>query len=294
VEQWFTLDEGGLDVSMTLHADEPQPVSLGWHPWFRRVLEPGGPPASLLFEADSMLERDPEGAPTGARIAPPPPGPWDDAFTGLRAGPSLEWPGRLRLEIASSCAWWVVYSTPERAICVEPQSGPPDAANLAPRWSCPARPDSLDALAVDPPLSFAQRAPYRDLRPGAAAPSGRRTPQRAPWIVQRPGDGSYRRSDHPAFQMAGIGGRSGEWLARNRRQLTTVGTPSDQDVRRLAAPASCAPPPSLRGQQLGRYSGAGRMADEPRPIDVDPRQRRLAHRDGPHADERAQQPETRS
>jgi aldose 1-epimerase len=44
----------------------------------------------------------------------------------------LAWPGLLRLELSSSCPWWVVYSMPEHAICVEPQSGPPDAANLAP------------------------------------------------------------------------------------------------------------------------------------------------------------------
>jgi aldose 1-epimerase len=61
----------------------------------------------------------------------PPPGPWDDAFTGLRANPVLAWPGRLRLELESTCRWWVVYSMPAHAICVEPQSGPPDAVNLA-------------------------------------------------------------------------------------------------------------------------------------------------------------------
>ena len=49
-------------------------------------------------------------------------------------------PAQLRLELSSSCQWWVVYSEPEHAICVEPQSGPPDAANLAPEIVVPGRP----------------------------------------------------------------------------------------------------------------------------------------------------------
>lgn len=131
VRQRFALDEHGLEVSMTLEADAEMPVVLGWHPWFRRVLVAGERPVALRFEADAMLVRDGEGMP-GGEWARPTPGPWDDAFTGIRTGPVLEWPGRLRLELTSSCSWWVVYSLPAHAICVEPQSGPPDAVNLAP------------------------------------------------------------------------------------------------------------------------------------------------------------------
>ena len=139
VEQRFELDEHGLAVTMTLTADEPMPAMLGWHPWFRRSIADGAPPAVLAFDAEAMLVRDAEGMPTGERV-PPPPGPWDDAFTGLRRPPVLEWPGELRLELSSSCTWWVVYSEPEHAICVEPQSGPPDAANLAPEIVVPGQP----------------------------------------------------------------------------------------------------------------------------------------------------------
>ena len=133
VSQRFRLDPdgGGLEVSMTLEADEPQPVAIGWHPWFRRVLVPGDEPVRLAFEPGSMLLRDADGIPTGERVEPPP-GPWDDCFTDLRADPVLEWPGRLRLTVSSSCRWWVVYTMPEAAVCVEPQSGPPDAVTIAP------------------------------------------------------------------------------------------------------------------------------------------------------------------
>jgi aldose 1-epimerase len=139
VAQRFALDADGLDVTMTLEADEPMPVVLGWHPWFRRTLTDGDEPVRLRFAADEMLVRDAQGIPTGARV-PPPPGPWDDVFTAVRDGPGLDWPGRLRLELASSCGWWVVYSEPGHAICVEPQSGPPDAVNQGPGAAAIVRP----------------------------------------------------------------------------------------------------------------------------------------------------------
>ena len=137
--QRFALDEDGLEIRLTLEADEPMPAVAGWHPWFRRVLGAGAEPVRLDFRPGEMLVRDADGIPTGDRV-PPPAGPWDDAFTGLAADPVLEWPGQLRLAISSSCAWWVVYSMPRHAICVEPQSGPPDALNGEPDVVEPGRP----------------------------------------------------------------------------------------------------------------------------------------------------------
>ena len=139
VTQRFVLDAEGLEVSMTLEADEPMPAVLGWHPWFRRVLAEGDPPLALTFGADEMLVRDADGIPTGERVLPPP-GPWDDAFTGIRQQPVIEWPGRLRLAISSTCPWLVVFTVPEHAACVEPQSGPPDGPNLAPEVVEPGSP----------------------------------------------------------------------------------------------------------------------------------------------------------
>ncbi len=136
--QRFSVGEGGLEVAMTLEAREPQPATIGWHPWFRRVLWPGERAAALRLDAAEMLVRDAEGIPSGERAAPSE-GPWDDCFTGLRADPVLEWPG-LRLTLSSSCAFWVVYTEPAHAVCVEPQSGPPDALNSAPQVVWPGSP----------------------------------------------------------------------------------------------------------------------------------------------------------
>ena len=138
VSQRFSVTEDGLDVAMTLEADEPQPAVIGWHPWFRRALEPGGAPVTLALDAAEMLVRDAQGMPSGERTTPPD-GPWDDCFTGLRSDPVLAWPG-LRLTLSSTCVWWVVYTEPDYAVCVEPQSGPPDAANSTPEVVEPGAP----------------------------------------------------------------------------------------------------------------------------------------------------------
>lgn len=135
----FELGPTSLTVTLELDADEPMPATLGWHPWFRRRLSPGGQEAALGFAPREMLRRDATGMPSGERVAPTP-GPWDDAFTGVDEPPVLEWPGELRLEISSSCPWWVVYTEPANALCVEPQSGPPDALNLAPEVVEPGSP----------------------------------------------------------------------------------------------------------------------------------------------------------
>jgi aldose 1-epimerase len=66
--------------------------------------------------------------PSGERV-PPTAGPWDDAFTDVPTPPVLHWGDELRLEVSSTCRWWVVYTEPAHAICVEPQSAPPDALN---------------------------------------------------------------------------------------------------------------------------------------------------------------------
>ncbi len=70
VSQRFALDADGLEITMTLAADEPMPAVIGWHPWFRRVLAEGDAPLVLSFRADEMLVRDAEGIPIrGARGA---------------------------------------------------------------------------------------------------------------------------------------------------------------------------------------------------------------------------------
>jgi aldose 1-epimerase len=137
VTQSMALEPGGLDAILTLEADEPMPASLGWHPWFCRYLEVagGGPGArsaevELDIDAAEMFERGTDRLPTGS-LVPPSPRPWDDAFTGLRSAPVVRWPGALEITLSSSAGVWVVYDEPVEGVCVEPQTAPPDAVNVA-------------------------------------------------------------------------------------------------------------------------------------------------------------------
>jgi aldose 1-epimerase len=130
--QRFHLDEAGFTCTMEVHAGQPMPVQAGWHPWFRR-------PVDLHFDAKAMYVRDDDGIPTG-ELVPPPPGPWDDCFTDVAAPPRLAFTDGPTVIVSSSCDHWVVYSEPTNALCVEPQSGPPDAFNLAPHVIGPDEP----------------------------------------------------------------------------------------------------------------------------------------------------------
>jgi aldose 1-epimerase len=146
VDQRFDLRPDRLEVSLRLEANEPMPAAMGWHPWFRRRIagsdaaptEPS-PPVQIDLDAAWMYVRDREGIPSG-ELVPPPRGPWDDCFTGLRSAPRLTWPGRIGLEVTSSCNHWVVYDEPRDAVCVEPQTAPPDFVNLAPTTTIPGDP----------------------------------------------------------------------------------------------------------------------------------------------------------
>ncbi len=146
--QRFGIEAGRFTCRLELHADEPMPASIGWHPWFRRRLAPpaGGPPGpepgtlELDLDAGAMLRRDATGIATGELIVPPPPGPWDDCLTDVRRPPVLRWAGFLELTIRSDCPDWVVYTVPADALCVEPQTAPPDALNTGPAIVEPGRP----------------------------------------------------------------------------------------------------------------------------------------------------------
>ena len=111
-------DDNGCDI----------PVWMGMHPWFARDLDRGGS-AEIEFSAEKMLRRNSEGLPTGELITPPAP-PWDDAFTQLRGTPAIVWEGVARIDIESDAPWWVVYTEDSDGVCIEPQTAPPDAANL--------------------------------------------------------------------------------------------------------------------------------------------------------------------
>lgn len=127
VRQEIRLGADRIALRLEVHAEGGgMPASCGWHPWFRRMV--GGAEAVLDIRPGFMFERDDGGVATRKRV-PVPDGPWDDCFGDVEPPPVITWPGVVRLEIESTCEFWVVYSERDDALCVEPQTAPPDALN---------------------------------------------------------------------------------------------------------------------------------------------------------------------
>jgi galactose mutarotase-like enzyme len=140
VVQRATLALDSLALEMEVHAvGQPMPASCGWHPWWSRQLSRGDG-VELELHAGQMYRRDDEDIPTGELVGVQPP-PWDDCFTDLHAPAAvLHWPDAARLAIETDCPCVVVFTDPDHAVCVEPQSGPPDELNLEPRVVVPGEP----------------------------------------------------------------------------------------------------------------------------------------------------------
>lgn len=119
-----------LELRLEVHTmAESFPATCGWHPWFVRRLADGDE-LHVDLRADRFYPRGVDGLPLGPVEPPPPRGPWDDCFTAITWPARLTWPGALELEMTSTCDHVVLYDQPRHAVCVEPQTGPPDAPNL--------------------------------------------------------------------------------------------------------------------------------------------------------------------
>ena len=126
VLQSIEVVDGALRQQIQVHASGvSMPASAGWHPWFLRDIGVGRP---LVLDVDMdgvrMFAKDDELMPSGAMV-PVHPGPWDDCFAGLQAI-TLRWPGALAVDVDHSCPFVVLYDRPAHAMCVEPQTAPPD------------------------------------------------------------------------------------------------------------------------------------------------------------------------
>lgn len=139
VTQVIALAEDALTLTMSVETyDSSFPAQIGWHPWFNRSLD--GSDVAIAFDPAWQEERGDDHLPTGNRVEPEP-GPWDDCF-GMPDGVdvTLTWPERLELKVTSREQWAVVYDEQEAAVCVEPQTGPPNGLNTLPRLVTPLEP----------------------------------------------------------------------------------------------------------------------------------------------------------
>lgn len=141
VTQLVELEPERVTLTLAVEAaGDSFPAQAGWHPWFVRHLSEGDPGVRLGFTAAWQEQRGEDHLPTGKRIEPRP-GPWDDCF-GMPDGVevTLTWPGRLELTVTSRAEWVVVYDEQPEAVCVEPQSGPPNGLNTHPHLVTPIEP----------------------------------------------------------------------------------------------------------------------------------------------------------
>ena len=135
----IALAQGSLALDLRLTAsDEAMPAWIGWHPWFRR---PEAGDMTVRVGSSGVLETSADLIPTGRVVDL-------DPETDLRAGPRLgrrrldhvyiettspaeiTWPDlKLTMEFELPIRTLVVH-TPEHGVCVEPQTGWPDAISL--------------------------------------------------------------------------------------------------------------------------------------------------------------------
>lgn len=121
--QHVHLGPDGVVCVLTVHASErPMPAVIGWHPCFLR-------PMQHDLDFARMYRRDHEGI-TLPELVDPAPHPWDDCFVGPEGPLRLHHPD-LVVTVSSDCDHWVVFDELDDIVCVEPQSGPPDAFNMS-------------------------------------------------------------------------------------------------------------------------------------------------------------------
>jgi aldose 1-epimerase len=122
-DQRIEVSDEGVECTMRVAAGEqPFPVSFGWHPWFRK-------PSRFEFHPERMYRRDDEHIAVD-ELVDVSAGPWDDCFVNRR--PVEMTIDGVDVRVVSDCIHWVVYDEQADTTCVEPQTGPPDAFNIAP------------------------------------------------------------------------------------------------------------------------------------------------------------------
>jgi aldose 1-epimerase len=133
VRQRIEIGPNILTQTLLLVADQPMPVTMGWHPWFPRSIAGALGPIEWSFEPGgvSMMKRDDDGM-TSAELVEVPAGPWDDCFVGV-GDVTVKWPGLLEVVISHDCPVVVLFDGLDHAVCVEPQTGPPNAVELWPQ-----------------------------------------------------------------------------------------------------------------------------------------------------------------
>lgn len=120
-EQRISLGPSTVHMEMSVHSpDREFPAQVGWHPWFL-------PPTVLDVDFAEMYVRDADGL-TTTTTTPPVAPPWDDCFRGALRSPRIV-VNDVTVDLSSTCRYWVVFTQDPSGVCIEPQSGIPNAFN---------------------------------------------------------------------------------------------------------------------------------------------------------------------
>jgi aldose 1-epimerase len=148
VEHHISVNSTSVNLQLTVHAYNhdhndnhndtklSMPAQVGWHPWFVR-------PTLLEAEFKTMYVRDSDGIAHTKCVHQQHDlmhGQLDDCFTDAVTAPVLKFENGPTVRLESDCSHWVVYNEPSHAICVEPQSGPPNGLNSEPLVVSPSQP----------------------------------------------------------------------------------------------------------------------------------------------------------
>lgn len=155
--QRITLTRGCLELEIQVQAgDRAMPVAVGWHPWFQR---PGKGDVVVVVDSPSVLETTDDLIPTGdvrtvnrkldlRRGAKLGRRRLDHAYVDVSEPATVRWPDlELTIEMPRDASTVVVH-TPERGVCVEPQTAWPDPF---------ARPERSGVAMLDPGGIFSAR-----------------------------------------------------------------------------------------------------------------------------------------
>ncbi len=128
----WTIDEHSLTSTIEVKpiSEVVSRVVVGWHPWFRKSIGSGSPAVLKIDDAQLLTKVD--SLPTGELVVfDVTLGPFDDAIIVPSKTVVIEWPEALQLRITHSHEWFVIYDGNPNLICVEPQTGAPNALNGA-------------------------------------------------------------------------------------------------------------------------------------------------------------------
>ena len=134
LEATFTwmIDQHSLTTTIEVKpiSEVSSRVVVGWHPWFRKSL--GSASLAVLKINDAKLLAKVDSLPTGELVDfDATRGPFDDALIVPSKTVVIEWQEALHLRITNSHEWFVIYDGNKELICVEPQTGAPNALNGA-------------------------------------------------------------------------------------------------------------------------------------------------------------------